>query len=361
MQAIGCRRTRSCLGWRASALDAEEGHWLLCVWRSAHVHLGYGSFAQYYKPRTTQEKLRVAEALEALPRLVRALEAGALSWCAARELTRVALPETEAAWLDATRGKTLRELETLVANKASETLPTLQRPSGHVRACCGSRWLPTRSRPSEKRRIGYSARQGAAWTTTPSCSQWPASFSAGRATRGAVATRFRSAFAASVAAVCSQREASSCRSTRRSSTWPPATRSTSPSSSPAPPWTAHEHANLDSVPTDVAEGHSLDGATEPNGAQITTTRQSSNHVGAISRREKDASTDPSGSTAPGAIPQKRAAGADGHPSPRAKQSIPPALRRAVLTRDRRCRVPGCAHSTFVELHHLILRAAGKGS
>jgi hypothetical protein len=99
MQAIGCRRTRSCLGWRASALDAEEGHWLLCVWRSAHVHLGYGSFAQYYKPRTTQEKLRVAEALEALPRLVRALEAGALSWCAARELTRVALPETEAAWL----------------------------------------------------------------------------------------------------------------------------------------------------------------------------------------------------------------------------------------------------------------------
>jgi hypothetical protein len=131
----------------------------------------------------------------------------------------------------------------------------------------------------------------------------------------------------------------------------------------APPWTANGNANLDSVPTDVAEGHSLDGATEPNGAQITTTRQSSNHahVGAISRREKDASTDPSGSTAPGALPQKRAAGADGHPSPRAKQSIPPALRRAVLTRDRRCRVPGCAHSTFVELHHLILRAAGKGS
>jgi hypothetical protein len=85
-----------------AALDAEEGRWLLCAWRSAaHLHLGYGSFAQYveslfgYKPRTTQEKLRVADALETLPCLANALEAGALSWCAARELTRVARPDTE--------------------------------------------------------------------------------------------------------------------------------------------------------------------------------------------------------------------------------------------------------------------------
>jgi hypothetical protein len=126
-----------------AALDAEEGCWLLCAWRSAaHVHLGYGSFAQYidslfgYKPRTTQEKLRVAEALEALPRLARALEVGALGWCAARELTRVAVAETESAWLDAARGKTLRELEALVASKdlgdapdapAPEPRPTTQR------------------------------------------------------------------------------------------------------------------------------------------------------------------------------------------------------------------------------------------
>src|SRR5687768_4851879 len=113
-----------------AALDAEEGRWLLCAWRSAaHVHLGYGSFAQYveslfgYKPRTTQEKLRVAEALEALPRLAGALEAGALSWCAARELSRVALPDTESVWLDGARGKTLRELEALVANKAPGDTP----------------------------------------------------------------------------------------------------------------------------------------------------------------------------------------------------------------------------------------------
>ena len=108
-----------------ASLEAEEGRWLLRALRSAaHVHLGFGSFLEYterlfgYRPRTTQEKLRVAESLETLPRLARALETGALSWCAVRELTRVAVAETEPAWLDAARGKTLRELEALVASKA---------------------------------------------------------------------------------------------------------------------------------------------------------------------------------------------------------------------------------------------------
>jgi hypothetical protein len=95
-----------------AALDAEEGRWLLCAWRSAaHLHLGYASFAQYveslfgYKPRTIQEKLRVAEALETLPRLANALEGGALSWCAARELTPRGAPHTESTWLGSAGGR----------------------------------------------------------------------------------------------------------------------------------------------------------------------------------------------------------------------------------------------------------------
>src|SRR5215468_6797520 len=70
-----------------AAADAEEGRWLLVALRSAtHVHLGYGTFGEYverqfgYKPRSTQEKLRVAEALEQLPAVARALETGALNW-----------------------------------------------------------------------------------------------------------------------------------------------------------------------------------------------------------------------------------------------------------------------------------------
>src|SRR5688572_6112158 len=67
--------------------DAEEGRWLLAALRSAaHVHLGFATFGEYierlfgYGRRCTQEKLRVAEALEALPVLARALEEGALTW-----------------------------------------------------------------------------------------------------------------------------------------------------------------------------------------------------------------------------------------------------------------------------------------
>jgi hypothetical protein len=130
-----------------AALDAEEGRGLLRALRSAaHVHLGFGSFAEYierlfrYRPRSTLEKLRVAEALETLPRLEQALETGAVSWCAARELTRVAVPDTEPAWLDAARGKTLRELEALVASKApgdEPDAPSIELPRG------GSYWMNT--------------------------------------------------------------------------------------------------------------------------------------------------------------------------------------------------------------------------
>ena len=37
----------------------------------------------------------------------------------------------------------------------------------------------------------------------------------------------------------------------------------------------------------------------------------------------------------------------------ARQGVPPALRRAVLARDRGCcQVPGCTHSPYVDVHHI---------
>jgi hypothetical protein len=44
---------------------------------------------------------------------------------------------------------------------------------------------------------------------------------------------------------------------------------------------------------------------------------------------------------------------------RATQTIPPAVRRKVMWRDRkRCVVPGCTHTQFVDVHHLCTRADG---
>jgi hypothetical protein len=113
-----------------AAADAEEGRWLLAALRSAaHAHLGFGSFGEYvqrlfgYTARSTQEKLRVAEALEELPAIAHALEHSALNWSAARELTRVAVASTEREWLEVARGKTVHQLEALVAGKVPGDRP----------------------------------------------------------------------------------------------------------------------------------------------------------------------------------------------------------------------------------------------
>jgi 5-methylcytosine-specific restriction endonuclease McrA len=85
------------------------------------LHLGFGSFGEYvermlgYTRRATEERLRVAEALERSPRLAQALRNGTLSWSAVRELTRVATASNEEAWLEIAKGRTLRQVEELVA------------------------------------------------------------------------------------------------------------------------------------------------------------------------------------------------------------------------------------------------------
>ena len=116
---------------RRAALDAEEANLLryaeeLKLWRG----WGFGSMAEYmeramgYAPRTAAERLRVARAMAELPLVAEALEHGALAHSAVRELSRVAVPDTEAAWLEAARGKSLREIEALVSGHKPGHLPT---------------------------------------------------------------------------------------------------------------------------------------------------------------------------------------------------------------------------------------------
>lgn len=100
------------LAHERAELDAREGLALLRALRAGvHRHLGYASFPQYvealfgYSPRTTDDKLRTAIALESLPELRGALGGGSLCWSAVRELARVATPATERAWLEAARAR----------------------------------------------------------------------------------------------------------------------------------------------------------------------------------------------------------------------------------------------------------------
>ena len=65
----------------------------------------------------------MAETLEGLPACAQALSTGEISWSAVRELTRVAVRETEHEWLEFARGKTLRQLEQVLAAKRSGDTP----------------------------------------------------------------------------------------------------------------------------------------------------------------------------------------------------------------------------------------------
>jgi 5-methylcytosine-specific restriction endonuclease McrA len=62
---------------------------------------------------------------------------------------------------------------------------------------------------------------------------------------------------------------------------------------------------------------------------------------------------------------KQRAHCDSHiaePGRRNKATIPPAVRRLVLARDRHtCRTPGCTHSKFLEVHHVVPRVRGGGN
>jgi hypothetical protein len=106
------------------AYDAEEAKWLLEGKRvRVHERLAYSTYISYlehvfgYGPRLASERIRVAEALTQLPAMFEALAGADLHWSAVRELTRVAVPETEGEWLAAASGKTVRDVEDMVSGR----------------------------------------------------------------------------------------------------------------------------------------------------------------------------------------------------------------------------------------------------
>jgi hypothetical protein len=118
------------LSRRQNEMSVEVCEWLLAARaQNAHVPLGRASFAEYaewrlgIEPHTLSERLRVAEALGRLPALREELRTGRRHWSAVRELTRVAVKETEEEWLAATHGWTARQIEKKVAGMTAGQRP----------------------------------------------------------------------------------------------------------------------------------------------------------------------------------------------------------------------------------------------
>jgi hypothetical protein len=106
---------------RKAGLEVDEARWL----REAEAHriwrkLGFSTALEYledvfgYAPRTAKDRLRVARELGELPQLEAELRRGALSYSAARELSRVMTRDTEDAWLACARGRNVHDIQRLV-------------------------------------------------------------------------------------------------------------------------------------------------------------------------------------------------------------------------------------------------------
>lgn len=278
-----------------AGLDFEEGRWLLRAFRtSAHARLGYGSFNEYaerlfgYAPRVTQDKLRVATALEGLPETARALDSGAASFSAVRELTRVATPDTEREWLDAAAGRSVREIEQLVSGQRPgsrpQDVPVMEAVRHVIRLDVSGETLATfrEAMATIRRAAGEHLDDDAAVLVLA------------RNVLGGPRDEGRASYQIAI---------TTCDRCRRA--------------------TQQGRGELVEVDPEVAEMAACDGQ----------------HVGKVDAH----------------------VGADGpdSASPRATQTIPPALRRSVLRRDgRHCQVPGCRHGTFVDVHHIVPRADG---
>ncbi|HKO94975.1 MAG TPA: HNH endonuclease [Polyangiaceae bacterium] len=313
---IVAHRALSRLARERAAADAEEGRWLLAALRSsAHVHLGFGSFSEYiercfgYKPRSTQEKLRVAEALEELPVLASALAEGTLHWSAVRELTRVAAPQTEREWLEVAQGKSLRQLEELIAGKSPGDTPSSPSQASERRHVLRFEVAPETFALFREALTALRRSSGGALDDDAGL------LALARLALGGPGDEGRAGYqiALTVCAECG--------------------RGQQPSG-----------GELVAVGAEIVEMAQCDGqhigGLPPHAANDSAPGLTSGaHVGADPHADSAATWTP--------VPT------------RARQTIPPALRRAVLTRDhRRCRVPGCKHATFVDVHHIQLRSEG---
>jgi 5-methylcytosine-specific restriction endonuclease McrA len=115
------RRLRS-IAKRRVALEAEEAGYLLEAEETRlYRRLGYTSMLEYmerelhYGPHAANERLRVARALTQLPLIAELFGDGELCFSTVRELTRVATPATEEAFLRNAQGKTAHQVQQMVA------------------------------------------------------------------------------------------------------------------------------------------------------------------------------------------------------------------------------------------------------
>lgn len=287
--------------------EAAEAYWLRAghevrVWEG----VGCASYAEYvsrmlgYRRHTARDRIRTAMALAELPGTEAALAEGTISWSAARELTRVVTPATEAAWIEAASGCTVREVEEMVAGLSPGDLPGDERD------------------PSAQRRVLRFEVSAATYATFREATEAIQRDAGHQLTQDEVLELMARRILAGEAAAPSD--------PGRSSYQLAVTRCSD-----------CERTFIESAGTEVQ----IDPAMAAAVACDVQTVPVATHVG---------QPGPAGDVATHV----------GQPQ-RARQSIPPRIRRAVMREHHnRCAVPGCRHSNYIDVHHIDLRSEDGG-
>ena len=120
--ATAVRTSRQCM--REVALGLAEMRA-----RKLYKELGYASLAEYgeqalnFRDGKTGQLATLGDRLKGLPHLDAAMKHGAIGWTTARSIARVATPETEEEWIKRAMSVSSRELEDLICDARSGDLP----------------------------------------------------------------------------------------------------------------------------------------------------------------------------------------------------------------------------------------------
>jgi HAMP domain-containing protein len=109
-----------------SALRLRLGQVMEVLSRGGHFDLGFSSMRAYAlercdrSPRWAEAARCLARRVEPLPQLRHALAFGEVSWSMGELLARVAQREDEALWLEAAKGRTVRQMRVLITQASSD-------------------------------------------------------------------------------------------------------------------------------------------------------------------------------------------------------------------------------------------------
>jgi len=278
--------------------------------RGLYRRLGYSSINQYAKVELkfcktrTGDFVQLARKLEKLPAVRESVENGALGYTKAREIVKVATPETEEGWVAAAQDCSRRELErkVAVAKKRARSNPD----QAELMPAANDLNVPPAA-PPVRLTVEMTSEQFALYEVLLERlhKQGPL---------GGRPEMLLEAMAELVAARSETADQKAPRGALRGAL------------TSGPPFQVHIHQCPDCSKATVStsKGELVVGQD------------------VVERALCDSQMD--------------------EPGKRNTATIPPAIRRKVLARDRHCcRAPGCGHTRFLEVHHIRSRADGGGN